>query len=56
MQGKPEQPPSPEAPDPKEAQVPPRKDPKKAAGSLNPKEKNAFYEAIVQKTSRRKTR
>jgi hypothetical protein len=36
--------------------VPPTKDPKKAAGSINPKEKNAFYDAFVQKADKRKKR
>jgi hypothetical protein len=38
----------------KGGEVPPTKDPKKAAGSLNPKEKTAFYEAVAKKTGKRK--
>jgi hypothetical protein len=35
-------------------ETPPKKDPKNAAGSLNPKEKNAFYEAVLPRSSKRK--
>jgi hypothetical protein len=31
------------------SQVPPKTNPKNAAGSLNPRERTAFYEAVVQK-------
>jgi hypothetical protein len=37
------------------SEVPPKKDPTKAAGSLNPREKTAFYEAVAQKSRKRKT-
>ncbi|MFO1500247.1 MAG: hypothetical protein U1G07_17975 [Verrucomicrobiota bacterium] len=36
----------------KATEAPPSTDAKKAAGSLNPKQKNAFYEAVVQKERR----
>jgi hypothetical protein len=36
------------------AEVPPKKNPKTAAGSLNPKERTAFYQAIVEKRDKRK--
>jgi hypothetical protein len=45
--------------DQEEAQVsavPPRQNPKNAAGSLNPKEKNAFYEAVLRKPGKGKPR
>jgi len=29
------------------SEVPPKKNPKEAAASLNPKERNAFYETLV---------
>jgi hypothetical protein len=35
------------------SETPPKRDPKKAAGSLNPKEKTAFYEAVVKKPGKR---
>ena len=33
--------------------VPPTKDPKKVAGSIDPKAKGPFYEAVAQKTRKR---
>ena len=36
--------------------VPPKKDPAKAAGSINPREKTAFYDAVLKKTAKRKPR
>jgi hypothetical protein len=39
--------------EPEVSQTPPKQDPKKAAGSLNPKEKAPFYEAIVRQSAKR---
>jgi hypothetical protein len=36
------------------SEVPPKKNPKTAAGSLNPKERTAFYQALVEKRTKRK--
>lgn len=38
----------------KSSETPPKKNPKTAAGSLNPKEKNAFYQAVVDKRGKRR--
>jgi hypothetical protein len=56
MQTKPN---DPVAEDPQQSEVgeaPPKKDPKKVAGSLNPKETTAFYEAVLGKSGKRKRR
>jgi hypothetical protein len=37
-------------------EAPSKKDPKKVAGSLNPKETTAFYEAVLGKSGKRKRR
>ncbi len=44
---------------PQESNVEPvstTKDPKKVAGSINPKQKNVFYDSFVQKADKRKKR
>lgn len=35
------------------SQVPPKRSPKNAAGSVNPREQNAFYQAVVDQTRKR---
>ena len=56
METKPNDPAAEEAQQPEAGEAPPKKDPKKAAGSLNPKETGAFYEAVIGKPGKRKRR
>ena len=54
MEPKPPRPSTEEKPQAPASDVPPKEDPEKVAGSINPKQKAAFYEAVIGKAGKRK--
>ena len=53
MEDKPSAQPAPDQQETESSETPPKQDPEKAAGSLNPKAKTVFYDAVVKKSSKR---